>query len=267
MKKVLMLLFFTAMFCFGQYYQRVGGDIKGWEKKCNRGDIESCSTAAFIYHHGVEAKENQNKAAKYWAKSCDGGDGGDCESASGVFKQIKNHNEANEYYNKALQHYIKECNSGDDINYYGRYIISPCFKVGKMYEEGSEVWQDKTQANKYYSKAFQHLKKGCDSDSGGYCDVVGDMYRDGRGVEQNYTKAVKYYKESCERSCSEFNIEFDCGNEYSCLGLSGMYEEGKGVKQDKAQAKKYQKRGCDLFWESNSGAKGPIVPIPDGCDF
>ena len=58
--------------------------------------------------------------------------------------------------------------------------IESSFGAEKTYEQGKAFYD-----NKEYDKAFEPLKKACDSDIADACRMLGTLYADGNGVEKD----------------------------------------------------------------------------------
>ena len=140
MKKVLMLLMFMAMFCFGTSIQQA-------EQECNDKNYDSCDALGVVYHYGHgETKLNYEKAAKYYKKACDGEFYQSCLSLAILYDRGQG---VEQNYEKSAKYYKKACDSN-------RYVY-PCYRLGELYGDGQGVEQDISRAKKYY-------KKGCDLD-------------------------------------------------------------------------------------------------------
>ena len=99
-------------------------------------------------------------------------------------------------------------------------IELPSFGAKKAYEQGKAFYD-----NKEYDKAFEPLKKACDSDIADGCRMLGALYADGDGVEKDFSKAAELFKKAC-----------DGGNMRGCNGLGVMYANGNGVGKDQQKA-------------------------------
>jgi uncharacterized protein len=93
--------------------------------------------------------------------------------------------------------------------------------IGKMYEVGDGVPQNKQQAVIWYQKAAEQ----------GYCEaqyICGLMYFDGVGVPKDYEQAIKWFVKASEQ-----------GKFMASIKLGEIYEQGKAVPQDYQQAVKW----------------------------
>ena len=95
-------------------------------------------------------------------------------------------------------------------------IELPSFGAKKAYEQGKAFYD-----NKEYDKAFEPLKKACDSDIADGCRMLGALYADGNGVEKDFGKAAELFKKAC-----------DGGNMHGCRNLVVMHTNGNGVEKD-----------------------------------
>ena len=85
--------------------------------------------------------------------------------------------------------------------------IESSFGAKKAYEQGKAFYD-----NKEYDKAFEPLKKACDSDIADGCRMLGALYADGNGVEKDFSKAAELFKKAC-----------DGGNMHGCRSLDIIY--------------------------------------------
>ena len=118
--------------------------------------------------------------------------------------------------------------------------IESSFDAKKACEQGKAFYD-----NKEYDKAFEPLKKACDSDIADGCRMLGWLYDLGNGVEKNEQKAVELYKKAC-----------DGGNMLGCSNLGFMYANGNGVEKDFSKAAELLKKACDggnMFGCNNLG--------------
>ena len=92
------------------------------------------------------------------------------------------------------------------------------FRLGKQYDKGEGVPQDKAQALSWYRKAAER----------GYPEaqlLLGIMYDQGVGVAQDYAQAITWYRKAAEQNYAKAQYN-----------LAGMYDEGLGLEQDYQQA-------------------------------
>ena len=87
--------------------------------------------------------------------------------------------------------------------------IESSFGAKKAYEQGEAFYN-----NKEYDKAFEPLKKACDSDIADGCRMLGALYANGIGAEKDLSKAEKLFKKAC-----------DGGDLDGCRNLAIMYEK------------------------------------------
>ena len=139
MKKVLTLLTFTAMFCFGQ-------DILDLETVCNSGDAKSCRHLGNLYYHGQGVEQDYKKAFEFYTKGHHGGDAKACGNLGVLYE---NGHGVEQDHKKAFEHHTKGCDGGS---------AEACYNLANLYYD-SEV---KLQAKEYFGKAC-HLgeQDGC----------------------------------------------------------------------------------------------------------
>ncbi|MDR0467482.1 MAG: sel1 repeat family protein [Campylobacteraceae bacterium] len=183
MKKILILLTFTAMFCFGQ-------DVQGLEKECNDGNYTSCAKVARLYFYGddkLDIEYDFEKALKYGKMACDNNEFefNSCRVVGELY--FTGWSLEKEDYKKALDYLTKSCKNNE---------YQSCGAVGYIYLEGLEIEQD-------YSKAFVYYKKGCGGKHPLSCYHLGSLYYDGQGVVQDILQAKGYYKKACDLSYQE----------------------------------------------------------------
>ncbi len=112
-------------------------------------------------------------------------------------------------FNKAFKLMMQLANDG---------VLKAQNRIGFMYERGSGVRQDYSQAMNWYLKA---LEKNYPAAYG----RVGFLYERGFGVEQNYSTAIDYYRQGVER-----------GDHLSAALLGWLYLRGDGVEKDEQKS-------------------------------
>jgi TPR repeat protein len=205
MKKVLMLLFVTVMFCFGQYSQQ---EIKQLERECDSGICKSCYSLGFNYNIGFSGlKKDFDKADKYFIKhnecqekECDNNNyAGSClgvgnRYADGYYGIKKDVKKAAQYFSKYTQQMDKECN---DEGY-------SCFLLGNFYYYGNQiVKKDIKKATQYFNEHNKHREKKCSNGDVDYCYTLSFFYENGghsgrKVIEPNQNKALEYHKKVCD---------------------------------------------------------------------
>ncbi len=105
--------------------------------------------------------------------------------------------------------------------------MAGCRDLGYMYRTGTGITEDDSQAFSLYSKA-------CDGGNAAGCRGLGFLYENGTGVAQNNTQAVAFYTKAC-----------DGGDPEGCSNLGGMYWNGSGVAQNHPEALVCYRKACD----------------------
>jgi len=254
MNKILALLAFTSMFCFGQnafsfgedihlgkiieekteekstIYQNVftlGEDIQQLEKECDSKNYDSCEKAAKLYVLSSIVAD-YDKAFKYGKMACDNQKIEGCSIISILYYAGRG---VEEDYDKAAESYEKACS---DKNSVACYNLNLWFD--QMYGGNAAEQNDEAEAEYHEKTTFKHYKQGCDNNDFFACFNLGLIYEIGwGGIKINFKRAFEYYKQGCDGK--EAN---------SCLYLGFMYKMGRGVKQDTSQADKYFDKACDL---------------------
>ncbi|MDR0467634.1 MAG: sel1 repeat family protein [Campylobacteraceae bacterium] len=167
MKKVLVVLAFMVMFCFGQ---NAGQDIGQLEQACNdNNDARACYSLGRLYHYGKTVKQDTSQARGHYKKACDLGYDEYCSICSDQCSQ------------QDIEQFEIECSDRS-------YEI--CFGLARLYHVGLEVNKDIKKAAEYYEKA-------CDGDHINACYRLAIFYQYGHGVKKNSKKVVWYYEKSC----------------------------------------------------------------------
>ena len=192
MKKVLILLAFMAMFCFGQDMT-----LQQAEKECYDGNYAICAALASTYYFGNDefyVVSDYNEALRYGKIACDGDIYIGCKIVGNLYYFGRSLEGVD--YEKAFNYYNKSCNNN---------VSHSCGMIGYMYMEGQGVKLD-------YSKAFEYSKKGCDGEIAQFCHNLGVLYYRG----QDMSKTKEYYKKAC-----------DLGNQRSCVAYAVIPIGGK----------------------------------------
>ena len=99
--------------------------------------------------------------------------------------------------------------------------------LGLMYEQGTGVPQDHAEAALWYGLA-------ADQGSAGGQFNLGVMYQDGTGVPQDYAEAAQLFRLAADQEDARGQ---------SSLGV--MYEDGTGVRQDQSKAARYYRLAAE----------------------
>jgi TPR repeat protein len=127
----------------------------------------------------------------------------------------------------------------------GGYAIG-CDDVGRMYHLGIGVVVDDTRARALFTKA-------CDGGVATGCRRVGEMFWRGTGVAKDDSRAVALYKQAC-----------DGGDAEGCDDLGLMYKLGRGVAEDDARALALHERACDGGYTADCTEVGEAYEEGDG---
>jgi len=106
--------------------------------------------------------------------------------------------------------------------------------LGKMYESGQGVTQDKAEAAKWYGKAAETLRKAAEQGDAVSQFNLGKMYEEGQGVTRDNAEAAKWYRKAAEQ-----------GNAMAQTNLGLLYDKGQGVKQNYAKAVMWYRKAAE----------------------
>jgi hypothetical protein len=102
------------------------------------------------------------------------------------------------------------------------------YSLGRMYEQGYGVAQDKSQAALCYRKAAERGQVQAQY-------RLGFLYYHGQGVPRDLQQAAEWYKKAAEQ-----------GDPAAQAALSNMYLTGEGVPKDSSKAAYWHKRSLKL---------------------
>lgn len=129
-------------------------------------------------------------------------------------------------------------------------------KMGDIYVSKFYPFNNKSQADKYYSKAFKQYKQRIDSD-GDACYMIGYMYQYGNGVAKDLEQAKYYYKAGALKGSADASWQYglvckdemeytdaykyfkqaaENGHGKAMFELAKLYEDGLGVTQNRNSA-------------------------------
>lgn len=157
-----------------QHYEKTKHSVQGWqktlyfyEKACHShhglGRGKSCFHLAELYRHADRVEQNLSKSLKLYEKTCNIGLQKGCthagilhEEGQGVEKSL----------HKAKQFYRKGCGSEAVKIRLSKEYIAPdseaCYRLGKFYEYGINVKQDRQEAARLYKVACKRdFLQGC----------------------------------------------------------------------------------------------------------
>ena len=98
------------------------------------------------------------------------------------------------------------------------------YKLGKLYEIGTEEGNDLAESAKWYRKAAENGHAGAQF-------MLGRYYSCGVGVEKNYVEAIAWYRKAAEQ-----------GHPYAHERLARCYVRGAGVERNLEEAEKLLKK-------------------------
>ena len=101
------------------------------------------------------------------------------------------------------------------------------YYLGRMYDYGRGVQQDRALAAQWFRKAANQGHEGAQF-------RLGDMYNYGLGVQQDYALAAQWYRKAADQGHAEAQCE-----------LGRMYHAGWGVQRDHALAVQWYRKAAD----------------------
>jgi serine/threonine protein kinase len=101
------------------------------------------------------------------------------------------------------------------------------YKLGRMFEKGTGVRQDSSEAVKWYRKAAEQGNATAQTS-------LGNMYLRGDGVKKDDAEAVKWFRKAAEQ-----------GDKWGQVFTGLAYLYGKGVKKDDAEALKWYRKAAE----------------------
>ncbi|MGX3045303.1 tetratricopeptide repeat protein [Helicobacter sp. T3_23-1056] len=152
------------------------------------GKDESCSWIGAIYH----LAGHSDKAAQYWAKSCDSQSPNIKEVARGCYN-LGAYYAQNKQFDKSFALHQKVCDNFED----SPSSISACNSVASFYKRGDGTKQDFALAVKYYQKAID-LSEDFELDDPRPFYNLAELQESGKGTPKNLTQAKENYKRVCK---------------------------------------------------------------------
>ncbi|MFP4600705.1 MAG: SEL1-like repeat protein [Persicimonas sp.] len=121
----------------------------------------------------------------------------------------------------ALRHFQQACEDG---------VMSACYDLGVLYEQGEVVDRD-------LKRAFELYEKACMAEEPDEvaCNNLAVMYQQGEAVEQDTERAAELYRRACEQ-----------GSMLGCRNLAKRYVDGRGVEKNPARAGALLEKACQL---------------------
>lgn len=200
-----------------------------------QGNDEAQFKLGYMYYVGQGVKENLNEATKWIHRSAIQGNP-EAQWQLGVINRGDAKESLYWYVQAAKQGYINAVNSICDIIMLSRNYSKALsalrdigekgnpeaqFQLGRLYEKGNDIKQDKKEAAKWYKKVLDAAEHGNSQAQ----TLSGVMYKNGNGVGQDYQKTMEYFLRAIEQR--------DSTAQYY---LASMYENGEGVQQDYQEA-------------------------------
>jgi uncharacterized protein len=152
-----------------------------YELPCGFHIAVACSNRASIFAHDYDMA----RAADYFGRGCDGGDGHGCyrlgvllEGGLGIPADPA----------RAVTVYQRACNDGE---------LPACSNLGRLYVLGQGVERDDTNAVLLFRRA-------CDGGNAGGCGNLGSAYQAGVGVARDCARATELHKRACDGGATDF---------------------------------------------------------------
>jgi TPR repeat protein len=160
------------------------GPFGEWQKSCNAGDADACSSLGMWNKVGGPFSDPDPAASEAWynraltiyRNQCSNGKMSACTSLGDLMGFL------NKDYVQKFALLSKACNGGD---------LRGCAFLGGMYRDGQGVSKDNAQA-------VVHFRRACDGDNMAGCRYLADAYESGDGVAQDKPKAVELYRRACK---------------------------------------------------------------------
>ena len=110
-----------------------------------------------------------------------------------------------------------------------------CLLLGKLYDEGDVVPQDKFTAAEYFQQAAELYIQAAEAGDADSWMSVAACYAEGKGTKQNASTALSYYEMAAE-----------AGSANACDYLGYLYMAGEEVEKDEEKAVEYYKKAAEL---------------------
>ena len=190
-----------------------GKAIALYQKGCEQGNPEDCSSLGREYIWPFVLKQDRVKGVELLTKGCDGADPTGCLTLGELY--------AEDAPSKAVAFFERSC----DLNF-----GEGCLKAAYEHEYPSVGQANQAEVIKWY-------QKGCDAENGTACNNLATRYFVGRGVAKDEFKGLELFEKSCTLQ-----------ERLGCSNLASNYEEGKaGVfEKDISKAIDFYQRACEL---------------------
>jgi hypothetical protein len=182
--------------------------------RAERGDAQSESDLALMYHLGQGIPANDAEAVLWWRRAASQG------YAKARFKLGVSYERGEgvpQDYAEAVRWYRAAADQGD---------ARAQFNLASMYYQGRGAAQDYTEAFKWSQKAAVQGDAKAEY-------ALGICYAQGQGVQQNDTEAVRWYRRSADQ-----------GYAMAQYSLGFMYYHGTGVPQDYNEAVRWYRKAA-----------------------
>jgi len=205
------------------------GDHDACEKRCQKGDAQSCYNLATMYEKGTGAKVDLIRAAELYRKACKGGIQPACDILESPAELTV---PPPPTLSMRCQH--KDANACEELC--GQGDKGACTLLGLLYRDGRGVTRD-------MAKATQLLDKACSEGGATACYDLAVLYDAGHGVEKDPKRAVQLYEKACTGS-----------HAIGCRNLGVSYDLGQGVEIDTTRAREFFALACKLGDKTSCGA-------------
>ena len=211
--------------------------VKWFRKAAEQGHAEAQFNLGGMYARGKGVSEDNTEAAKWYRKAAEQGHAGAqfilaVRYDNGDEGAVQNYAEAVRLWRKEvaekgrpflallydLLYVVVAPDFAEEVKWY-RIVAEhgdayAQYFLGRAYDEGRGVPQNKAEAVKWYRKAAEQEHVYAQRH-------LGWMYSQGNGVPQDYVDAAKWYRKAAKQ-----------GDAYAQNNLGVMYGEGEGVPQN-----------------------------------
>ena len=181
MKKVILCLVAACSLVSAATFNEA--QIREFEQKCEVGDAIICGSVGISYYMGDNGfTKDYEKAAKFFAKACDGNNYKTCSNLGFMYSTGQG---VVIDPDKAAELYVKACEGGD---------VFGCQNVGAMYLKGQGVKADAI-------KGLGYIKIACDKGLWGAClnfALANELIGQKTKSEASFKAAKEYFKKACD---------------------------------------------------------------------
>ncbi|MBW2523175.1 MAG: sel1 repeat family protein [Deltaproteobacteria bacterium] len=209
------------------------GDFEGCTKLCDGGKALACRVLSRWYgfdpttrdqHDEDKTKQYQQKQVALDEAGCKKKDA--CACGRLVDNFSKGHGVERDAKSTVARGKLA-CEYGDPAT---------CETLGDIYLNGFpvDVGKDPGAAKKYYQRAFDLRKQGCDAENLAHCAFLGRLYEGGVGVDASADKAISLARRACEG-----------GEGLGCSLLGLWYRQGRpGIPKNPRAARDAYQQAC-----------------------